>query len=94
MTDYNLFMFIEMCPPLESDSLDIKCSHKCKYANCSNLSKPDTIAIPSCKPTYIAPNGQDSASLELHCQSDGTWNKQLYSCNPCNCILCHINISL
>ncbi|CAI6368896.1 unnamed protein product [Macrosiphum euphorbiae] len=72
----------KMCPPLESDSLDIKCSHKCKYANCSNLSKPDTIAIPSCKPTYIAPNGQDAASLELHCQSDGTWNKQLYSCNP------------
>ncbi|XP_016655958.1 modular serine protease isoform X2 [Acyrthosiphon pisum] len=72
----------KMCPPLESDSLDIKCSHNCKYANCSNLSIPDTIAIPSCKPTYIAPNGQDAAPLELHCQSNGTWNKQLYSCNP------------
>ncbi|XP_060881631.1 uncharacterized protein LOC132953091 isoform X2 [Metopolophium dirhodum] len=72
----------KMCPPLESDSLDIKCSHNCKYTNCSNLSIPDTIAIPSCKPTYIAPIGIDAAPLELHCQSNGTWNKQLYSCNP------------
>ncbi|XP_029344850.1 modular serine protease-like [Acyrthosiphon pisum] len=72
----------KMCPPLESESLDIKCSHNCKYANCSNFSMPDTIAIPSCKPTYIAPNGQDHTPLELLCQSNGKWNKQLYSCNP------------
>ncbi|XP_060881629.1 uncharacterized protein LOC132953090 [Metopolophium dirhodum] len=73
---------IKMCPPLESESLDIKCSHNCEYANCSNFLMPDTIAIPSCKPTYIAPNGKDAAPLELHCQSNGKWNKQLYSCNP------------
>eukprot|EP00102_Acyrthosiphon_pisum_P021358 XP_016658568.1 PREDICTED: complement C1s-A subcomponent isoform X2 [Acyrthosiphon pisum] len=72
----------KMCPPLESDSLDIKCSHNGKYANCSNLSIPDTIATPSCKPTYTAPNGQDDIPFELLCQSDGTWNKQLYRCNP------------
>ncbi|CAI6367530.1 unnamed protein product [Macrosiphum euphorbiae] len=72
----------KMCPPLKSNSLDIKCSHNGKYANCSNLSIPNTIAIPSCKPTYITPNGQDDTPLELLCQSNGTWNKQLYSCNP------------
>jgi len=85
MFDNNSFTFIEMCPPLISDSLDIKCSHNGKYANCSNLSIPDTIATPSCKPTFTEPNGQE-ISLELLCQSNGLWNKQLYRCNPCNCI--------
>eukprot|EP00102_Acyrthosiphon_pisum_P010378 XP_008178678.1 PREDICTED: urokinase-type plasminogen activator-like [Acyrthosiphon pisum] len=55
----------KMCPPLESDSLDFKCSFNGKYANCSNLSIPDTIATPSCKATYIAPNGQEDTPLEL-----------------------------
>ncbi|CAI6368302.1 unnamed protein product [Macrosiphum euphorbiae] len=71
----------KMCPPLISDSLDIKCSHNGKYANCSNLSIPDTIATPSCKPTFTEPNEQE-ISVELLCQSDGLWNKQLYRCNP------------
>ncbi|XP_016663995.1 uncharacterized protein LOC100570872 isoform X1 [Acyrthosiphon pisum] len=31
-------LFLKMCPPLESDSLDIKCTHNGKYANCSNPS--------------------------------------------------------
>eukprot|EP00102_Acyrthosiphon_pisum_P024664 XP_016661874.1 PREDICTED: uncharacterized protein LOC107882170 [Acyrthosiphon pisum] len=70
----------EMCPPLESDSLDIKCSYNGEYANCSNLLIPNTTATISCKPTYTAPNGQDAD--ELLCQSNGTWNKKLYSCNP------------
>ncbi|XP_016661869.1 uncharacterized protein LOC100160377 isoform X2 [Acyrthosiphon pisum] len=74
----------KMCPPLESDSLDIKCSHNGQYANCSNLLIPDTIATLSCKSTYNAPNGQDETPLELLCQSNGMWNKQLYRCNP-NC---------
>jgi len=84
MFDYNLFTFIEMCPPLKSDTLDIKCSHNGKYANCSNVSVLGTIATPSCKSTYSAPNGQQGTPLELHCLSNGMWNKQLYRCNPCN----------
>jgi len=92
LIDYKLFMFIEMCPPLHSDSLDIKCSHNGADANCSNLSIPDTIALPSCKPTYAAPMGpQEEAPLELHCQSNGMWNKPLYRCNPCICIFYRIN---
>ncbi|CAI6344828.1 unnamed protein product [Macrosiphum euphorbiae] len=73
---------LEMCPPLKSDSLDIKCSHNGEYANCSNSLIPNTTATISCKPTYTAPNGQDENPLELLCQSNGTWNKQLYRCNP------------
>ena len=84
MFDCNLFSFVEMCPPLESDSLDFKCSFNGKYASCSNLSIPDTIATPSCKATYTAPNGQEDTPLELRCQSNGMWNKQLYKCIPCN----------
>jgi len=76
-----------MCPPLESDRLDIKCSHNGEYSNCSNSLIPNTTATISCKPRYTAPNGQDDTPFELLCQSDGTWNKQLYRCNPCNCIL-------
>ncbi|XP_060870975.1 modular serine protease-like isoform X2 [Metopolophium dirhodum] len=72
----------KMCPPLISDSLDIKCTLNGKYANCSNLSIPDTVATPSCKPTHTVPNGQDETPLELHCQSNGLWNNQLYRCIP------------
>ncbi|XP_029345059.1 modular serine protease-like isoform X2 [Acyrthosiphon pisum] len=74
----------KMCPSLISDSLDIKCSHNGKYANCSNLSIPDTIAKTSCKPFYTAPISQEDTPLELNCQANGMWNKQLYRCNP-NC---------
>ncbi|XP_029345072.1 modular serine protease isoform X1 [Acyrthosiphon pisum] len=74
----------KMCPSLISDSLDIKCSYNGKYANCSNLSIPDTIATTSCKPFYSAPISQEDTQLELNCQANGMWNKQLYRCNP-NC---------
>jgi len=87
-------MFIEKCPPLLSDSLVIECSYKGKYANCSNLLKPDTKATPSCKPTYALPNGQKETPLELRCQANGTWNNQLYICYPGNFILNLININL
>jgi len=83
-----------MCPPLESDSLDIKCSHNGNYANCSNSLIPNTTATISCKPAYTAPKGQDAKPLELLCQSNGTWNQQLYRCEPCNCISYHIQIIL
>ncbi|XP_016659042.1 uncharacterized protein LOC100166859 isoform X3 [Acyrthosiphon pisum] len=83
----------KMCPPLESDSLDIKCSHNGKYANCSNLSIPDTIARLSCKSTHSAPNGKDESPLQLICQSNGMWNKPLYTCNP-NCGRVYIEIKL
>lgn len=94
MFDYNLFMFIEMCQPLESDSLDIECRHNGKYANCSNLSIPKTTAKPSCKPSYTPPYGQPDGLLELVCQSNGTWDKQLYRCIPSNFIFRRLNIRL
>jgi len=77
-------MFLEMCPPLLSDSLDIKCTLDGKFTNCSNPSTPETIAVPSCKPTHTLPNGQEETPIELICQSDGLWNNQLYKCNPRN----------
>jgi len=95
MFDDNLFMFIEMCPPLLlSDSLKIKRSYNGNYANCSNLSIPDTIATPKCKPTLALPNGQKVTPLELQCQSNGLWDNQLYICEPGNYIVDRINISL
>jgi len=81
-------MFIEMCPPLLSDSLDIECSYNGKYANCSNVSIPHTIATPKCKPTYALPKGHKETPLELHCQSNGLWDNQLYKCEPGNYISC------
>jgi hypothetical protein len=87
MFTYNMFMFIEMCPPLISDSLDIKCSLNGNYADCSKLSVYDTKAIPSCKSTHILPNGLEETPIELRCQSNGMWNNQLYRCIPCNYIL-------
>jgi hypothetical protein len=77
-------MIIETCPPLLSDGLDIKCTLNGTYANCSNPSIPNTIAIQSCKPTHGLPNGQKWTPIELRCQSNGTWNNHLYECTPCN----------
>jgi len=82
MLDYNVFiLFTEMCPPLISDTLDIKCSYNGEYTNCSTLSVPNTMATPSCKPTYFLPNGEKETPLELRCQANGMWNNELYSCN-------------
>jgi len=87
MFDYNLFIIIGLCPPLLSDSLNIKCSYNDKYANCPNQSIPGTIATPSCKPNYVLPSGQIETPIEIYCQSNGTWDKQLlYRCHPCNYI--------
>ncbi|KAE9526497.1 hypothetical protein AGLY_013145 [Aphis glycines] len=72
----------KMCPPLLSDSLDFECSLNGKFANCSNLSIPETKAIQSCKPTHILPNGHEETATELLCQSNGTWSNQLYECTP------------
>jgi len=83
--DYNVFIFIEMCPPLLSDSLIIHCTLNGNYANCSNPSIPDTIAIPSCKESHTVPiNEQEEIPIALHCQSNGTWSKRLYPCISCN----------
>jgi len=87
-------MLIEMCPPLHSESLDIKCILNGKYANCSNPSIPDTIATPSCKTTHKLPNGQEETPLNIHCQSNGIWDNHLYECEPCNYIFYHIGKSL
>ncbi|CAI6345677.1 unnamed protein product [Macrosiphum euphorbiae] len=73
---------LKMCPPLLSDSLDIKCTLNGKHANCSNPSIPDTIASPSCKLTYSLQNGQEETPLDIHCQSNGLWNNKLYRCVP------------
>ncbi|XP_060836526.1 modular serine protease-like isoform X1 [Rhopalosiphum padi] len=73
---------LKMCPPLISDSLDIKCSLNGNNADCSKLSVYDTKAIPSCKPTHILPNGLEETPIELRCQSNGMWNNQLYRCIP------------
>jgi len=86
MFDYNMFMLLEMCPPLLSDSLDVKCTLNGDYANCSNPSILGTKAIPSCKLTHTIPNGQEETPIELLCQSNGAWNNQLHTCVPCNCI--------
>ncbi|XP_060836504.1 uncharacterized protein LOC132919163 isoform X2 [Rhopalosiphum padi] len=70
------------CPPLLSDSLDIKCTLNGKNANCSNPSIPNTLAIQSCKSTHRLRNRQEGTSIELRCQFNGTWNNQLYRCTP------------
>jgi len=87
-------MFIEMCPPLLSDSLDIKCTLNDKNVNCSNLSISNTKATLSCKPAYSALNENEDTPHEIYCQSNGIWNKKLYTCKPSNCIFYRINISL
>jgi len=86
-------MFIEMCPPLLSESLDITCTFNGNYSNCENLSIPDTVATPKCKPIYSS-SGRQQTSLELRCQSNGTWNKPLHGCKTCICIIYLIHISL
>jgi len=83
-TSTSEILCFKRCPPLSSESLDIKCTLNGNFANCSNPSTPETIAVPSCKPTHALPNGQKETQIELICQSNGMWNNQLYKCNP-NC---------
>ncbi|XP_060874108.1 uncharacterized protein LOC132947887 isoform X2 [Metopolophium dirhodum] len=72
----------KMCPPLEADNLDFKCTLNGKYCNCSNLSIPNTIATQSCKQSYFAKYGEEDFPPELVCQPNGIWNNRLYRCNP------------
>jgi len=65
MFDYNFFMFLEMCPPLISDSLNIKCTLNGNYANCSNLSIPETIAMQSCKESHTLPINEKEDTINL-----------------------------
>lgn len=73
-----------MCPPMTSDSLDLKCIYKGEFFDCANPSRPGTKLRPSCKVTHSLPNGQIETPIELNCLPDGNWSGQLYTCVPCN----------
>lgn len=74
MFEYCMFMFIEMCPPLLSTSLNVKCTLNGNYVDCSNPSVNGTKAKLSCKFKDSLPGGQDDNPIQLRCQSNGMWN--------------------
>lgn len=86
MYNNNLFVFLEFCPPMISDSLVLRCSLNGQYVNCSKPSIPGTKLEPSCKITHILPNGQAESSIELLCLPDGKWSSYLQECVPSNFI--------
>lgn len=75
-----------MCPPKNSDSLDTLCTYHGKYANCENKpSIPGTTLIPKCKSTHYFRSGILEPSIELQCDSNGTWiGGEMYTCQPSN----------
>lgn len=77
-------MFPEKCPPMTSDSLDIKCTFNGENADCSIPTIPGTKLRPKCKVTHSLRNGQIETPIELLCQSNGKWSGSLYTCVPCN----------
>lgn len=80
-------MFSEKCPPLISDSLELKCTMNGELVDCSKPSIPGTKMKPKCKPTHSLPDGQIETPIMLQCRNNGTWvGGQLYTCVPCNCI--------
>lgn len=73
-----------MCPPMSSNSLEMRCSYNGKDNNCSKPSVPGTKLKPRCKPLHNLPNGREEMPIELTCLSDGKWSEKLYSCIPGN----------
>lgn len=75
-----------MCTPLTSDSLNLKCTFNGERVDCSSPSAPGTKLRPLCKITHGLPNGEIETPIELICQPDGNWSRQLYRCVPRNII--------
>lgn len=75
-----------MCPPQNSDSLDIACTFNGNYADCTKKpSIPGTKLVPKCKSTHHLENGKPETPIELKCHDNGIWvGGELYSCQPSN----------
>lgn len=88
----NLHLFLEICPPKKSDSLDITCTYDGNKVDCANqLSISGTILTAKCKSTHHLENGKMETPIELHCHDNGTWiGSKLYTCQPSKYITVHI----
>jgi len=79
-------MFLEMCPPVTSDSLEITCTLNGELVDCKKPSIPGTKLKPICKSNYALPSGQLETPIQLQCRKNGTWfGGKLYTCIPKNC---------
>lgn len=79
-------MYLEMCPPMESDSIDFECTFEGKYISCLNAVS-GTILYQTCKATHTLSSEQEKPSNQLLCLEDAAWSDDdLYTCIPCNCI--------
>lgn len=81
---------VEVCPPLNSTSVDISCSYKEETVSCSERIRPGTRATLACKSSYKLPLTNDPAYREITCLDDGLWDRRLFRCLPG---ICHSHIS-
>lgn len=87
-----LFLCVEMCSPLVSLSVDVKCVYEESIVDCNKPMKPGTRARGQCKPLYTTKNYSPSA--ELICQENGQWNDNLFFCDPGKLLSFKLTISL
>ncbi|EFN80172.1 Limulus clotting factor C [Harpegnathos saltator] len=74
-----MFIFAEICPPLNSTSVDISCNYRGEEVSCSEPILPGTQATLTCKPFYRLPLiSLDNLSME--CLDSGVWDHAMFHC--------------
>ncbi|VVC24912.1 Peptidase S1, PA clan,Serine proteases, trypsin family, histidine active site,Serine proteases, trypsin [Cinara cedri] len=73
---------IKKCRPMESDSLDLKCTYNGLDVDCADPAIYRTILQPKCKVTHGIKNGQLEVPVKLVCRENGEWSGHLYECIP------------
>lgn len=68
------------CPPLESSSVNIRCTYKGSSVLCGKDMAPGTVASLECKVSYQLTF--EPGYNKVSCLQDGKWDKPLFTCTP------------
>ena len=74
------FIFPEMCSPLVSLSVGVKCFNGKDDVDCSKPMPPGTRAEGECKPFYT--QIRPPQYTEIVCKENGQWSYELFDCAP------------
>lgn len=77
-----MLIFVEICEPLRSTSVDISCSYQGETVSCAKNVLPGTRAMLACKPSYTLPLTYDPVYREITCRNDGLWDNLVFRCLP------------
>ncbi|XP_012281729.1 modular serine protease [Orussus abietinus] len=73
---------LKTCPPLNSKSVDISCTHQGTPVSCNVTVAPGTRASLACKHSYKLPVSDDPGYREVQCLPEGIWDRNVFRCLP------------